>query len=144
MGIRKQVEKYAQRIYKTHLPPYLQDSWHSGRGKWYEEWLREQLDTLILSEIEDDPCRLNELKRIESEVSLVFGIFGTAFRILDHFGMHLRAQTLGQYELWQEDEKLLHKLCRKFLHAKDSKTIATDYFKYLCQVIELEGKTTNA
>ena len=113
------IDALAERIYRAHLPLYLQESWSGGRGKWYEDWLREQLDILVLSEICDDPERLEELKHRQSAVALVFGIFGAAFRILDHMGMHLRAQTLGQYELLPDDEMLLRDLCQHFLQVKE-------------------------
>jgi len=109
------IEAVADWIYRTHLPPYLQEPWSSRRGEWYEDWLCEQLDILVTSEICHDPVRLAELERQQSVVALIFGIFGAAFRILDHIGMHLRAQTLGQYELLPEDEALLRKLCAQFL-----------------------------
>lgn len=113
--IADEVAAVAERIYRAHLPPYLQDSWSRGRGKWYEDWLREQLDILVTSEICDDPARLAGLEAIENWVALVFGIFGAAFRILDHIGMHLRGQTFGQYELLPEDVALLDDLCQRFL-----------------------------
>lgn len=108
-----------KQIYKAFLPPYMEESWESGRGKWYEDWLREQLDILVMSEV-DDLERLEELRRRKEIVSLIFGIFGAAFRILDHMGMHLRGQTLGQYELLPEDKELLHGLCYRLLIAKQS------------------------
>lgn len=110
-----EVAAVADRIYSAHLPPYLQDSWSSGRGKWYEDWLREQLEILVTSEICDDPARLAALEAIEHWVALVFGIFGVTFRVLDHMGMHLRGQTFGQYELLPEDVALLEDLCQRFL-----------------------------
>lgn len=110
-----EIEAVADRIYRAHLPPYLQESWSKGKGKWYEDWLREQLDILILSEICDDPARLAGLEALEDWVALIFGIFGAAFRILDHMGMHLRGQTFGQYELLPEDVALLDDLCQRFL-----------------------------
>jgi len=113
-----EVEAVAENIYRAYLPPYLHDSWQSGRGKWYENYIREQLDTLVISETCEDPERLAELKSLESTVSLVLGIFGAAFRILDHVGMHLRGQTMGQYELLPEDEALLRKLCQHFLKTR--------------------------
>ncbi len=112
------VEALADQIYRTHLPPYLQESWSKGKGKWYEDWLREQLDILVLSELCDDPERLEELEYREHSVALIFGIFGAAFRILDHIGMHLRGQTLGQYEVLPEDEALLRDLCRRLLESQ--------------------------
>lgn len=113
--IADEVAAVAERIYRAHLPPYLEESWSKGKGKWCEDWLREQLDILVLSEICDDPVRLAELERQQNVVALTFGIFGAAFRILDHMGMHLRAQTLGQYEVLPEDEMLLRDLCWQFL-----------------------------
>lgn len=110
-----EVVAVAENIYRAYLPPYLHDSWQSGRGKWYEDYIREQLDTLVMSETYDDPERLAELERLQDTVSLLLGIFGTTFRIIDHIGMHLRGQTMGQYELLPEDVALLHKLCRHFL-----------------------------
>jgi hypothetical protein len=112
-------ERVAQRIYEAHLPPYLEASRPSGRGKWYQDWLREQLDTLVISELCDDPARLEELERREDMVGLIFGIFGASFRILDHIGMHLRGQTLGQYEVLPEDEEVLRDLCQGFLEIDD-------------------------
>ncbi len=120
-GLEEDIKAVARSIYGAHLPEYLREPWEGGRGKWYEDWLKEQLDMLVFSEICDDRARLEELKHMKQEVLLVFGIFGTAFRLLDHMGMHLRAQTLGQYELWPEDEELLAQLCEKFLRLK-SKT----------------------
>ncbi|MFQ5925629.1 MAG: hypothetical protein ACE5IE_06505 [Dehalococcoidia bacterium] len=108
----------AAQIYRSHLPPYLQESWQKGKGKWYEDWLREQLDTLVISELCDDPLRLAELEDLQDMVSLVFGIFGASFRLLDHIGMHLRGQTFGQYEVLPEDEELLRDLCKRFLRTK--------------------------
>ena len=113
--IADDVAAVAERIYRAHLPPYLQESWSKGRGKWYEDWLREQMDMLVTSEICDDPARLASLEAIEGRVALVFGIFGTGFRILDHLGIHLRGQTFGQYELLPEDVALLDDLCQQFL-----------------------------
>ena len=109
------IDTLADRIYSAHLPPYLQDSWSSGRGKWYEDWLREQLEILVTSEICDDPARLAGLEGVQNWVALVFGIFGATFRVLDHMGMHLRGQTFGQYELLPEDVALLEDLCQRFL-----------------------------
>lgn len=109
-----EVTAIAEQIYRAHLPTYLEDSWPSGRGKWYEDWLREQLDILVTSEICDDPERQTGLEAMEDWVALVFGIFGAAFRVLDHVGMHLRGQTLGQYELLPEDVALLDNLCQRF------------------------------
>ncbi|MBE0415040.1 MAG: hypothetical protein IBX36_00660 [Dehalococcoidia bacterium] len=117
--IAAEIEAVAERIYRAHLPPYLQESWASGRGNWYEELLREQLDNLVISEVHDDPDRLADLEGIEDSVALVFGIFGTAFRLLDHIGMHLRGQTFGQYELLADDEMLLRDLCQRFLQTKE-------------------------
>ena len=117
-SIAEEVKAIADQVYTTYLPSYLRESWSKGRGKWYEDWLREQLDILVTSEICDDPERLEELAQLEGSVALVFGIFGAAFRILDHMGMHLRAQTFGQYELLPEDEELLRRLCQRFLEAK--------------------------
>ena len=111
-----QTKAVAESIYRKHLPEYLQESWSGGRGKWYEDWLREQLDTLVISEIYDDPERLEELERQHDIAALIFGIFGAAFRILDHYGMHLRAQTFGQYEVLPEDVTLLRELCQRFLN----------------------------
>lgn len=125
----EEVKAAAERIYRGHLPPYLQQSWDKGKGKWYEDWLREQLDILVISELCDDPGRLAELENQESKVSLIFGIFGTAFRILDHMGMHLRGQTLGQYEVLPEDEMLLHDLCQQFLKIKGLRL--NPFFGYL-------------
>lgn len=114
-NLTEAIDAVADRIYCSHLPPYLQDSWSSGRGKWYEDWLREQLEILVLSEICDDTERLAGLEAIEDWVALVFGIFGAAFRILDHIGMHLRGQTFGQYDLLPEDVAMLDDLCKRFL-----------------------------
>lgn len=105
----------AECIYRAYLPDYLKESWQSGRGRWYEDLIREQLDNLVISETYEDPERVTELKHLQNTVSLVLGIFGAAFRILDHIGMHLRGQTLGQYELLPEDEALLRQLCQHFL-----------------------------
>jgi len=113
-----EVTAIAENFYRAHLPPYLEDSWQSGRGKWYEDYIREQLDVLIISETCEDPERIAELKRLQDSVGLLLGIFGTAFRILDHVGMHLRGQTIGQYEFLPEDEALLRKLCRQLLKTK--------------------------
>ena len=113
-----EVTAIAAHIYRAYLPSYLEQSWQSGRGKWYEDWIREQLDTLVISETYEDPERLAELERQQDIVSLLLGIFGAAFRILDHIGMHLRGQTMGQYELLPEDEALLRQLCRHFLKTK--------------------------
>ena len=115
--IAPEVKTIADSIYKAHLPPYLQESWQKGRGKWYEDSLREQLHTLVISEVYDS-SRLAELEHWQNEISLIFGILGAAFRILDHIGMHLRGQTLGQYELLPEDEELLRGLCKRFLKAR--------------------------
>lgn len=104
----------AERIYRAHLPTYLQESWSSGRGKGYEDWLYDQLDTLVISETYGDSARLEGLQAIEYWVALVFGIFGATFRILDHIGMHLRGQTFGQYELLSDDCALLRELCQRF------------------------------
>lgn len=112
-----EVKAIAERIYRAHLPSYLSESWQSGRGKGYGDFLREQLDSLVISEVYDRG-RLVELEHWENEVSLIFGIFGTSFRILDHMGMNLRGQTFGQYELLPEDESLLRDLCKRFLEAK--------------------------
>lgn len=117
-AVQRQARTIAKKVYSTYLPPYLKQPWEKGRGKWYEDWLKEQLDMLVTSEVCDDPCRLQQLECLQKDISLVFGLFATSFRILDHFGMHLRAQTLGQYELWPEDERLLTRLCRKLLEAK--------------------------
>lgn len=116
--IEDELKAVADRIYRAYLPPYLEESWQKGRGRWYEDLLREQLDSLVINELCDDPERLAELERWEKEVALVFGIFGAAFRILDHVGMHLRGQTLGQYEILPEDEELLRDLCERFLKTK--------------------------
>lgn len=116
--IADEIAAVAERIYRDHLPPYLQESWSKGKGKWYEDWLREQLSILVLSELCDDSERLEELKRFEQSVALILGIFGATFRILDHIGMHLRGQTLGQYEVLPEDEALLRNLCMIFLESK--------------------------
>lgn len=113
-----EVTAVAEYIYRAYLPPYLQESWQSGRGKWYEDLIKEQLDNLVISETYEDPERIVELKHLQNTVSLVLGIFGAAFRILDHIGMHLRGQTLGQYELLPEDKALLRQLCRHFLKTK--------------------------
>jgi len=113
--LHAELQEVANQIYRAHLPPYLQQSWSSGKGKWYEDWLREQLDILIMSEICDDPVRSAELEEMNDYVALLFGIFGAASRILDHIGMHLRGQTLGQYEVLPEDEALLRDLCQRFL-----------------------------
>lgn len=121
-GLQDDIKSVAESIYKAYLPEYLRESWKHGRGKWYEDWLKQQLDMLVISEICDDRERLNELKHIEREVSVIFGILATSFRLLDHIGMHLRAQTLGQYELWPEDEKLLTGLCRELLKRKSVRT----------------------
>ena len=110
-----QIGAVADRIYSSHLPEYLRDSWQGGRGGWYEECVREQLDGLVLTESWDDPARLASLEAMEDWVAVVFGIFGTAFRILDHIGMHLRGQTFGQYELLAEDVRLLRELCQRFV-----------------------------
>ena len=110
-----EVTAVAEHIYRAYLPPYLQESWQSGRGKWYENYIREELDTLVISETCEDPERVAELERLQDSVSLILGIFGAAFRILDHIGMHLRGQTMGQYELLPEDKTLLRQLCRRFL-----------------------------
>lgn len=115
----EEVMAVAHRIYGAYLPPYLQGSWTSGKGKWYEDWLRRQLDVLVMDELCDDPTRLAALQQQQDYVALVFGIFGTSFRILDHIGMHLRAQTLGQYELMPEDQLLLHNLCYRLLQMDD-------------------------
>ena len=114
-----EVEKstIADQIYKAYLPPYLKESWGSGRGQWYEDWLREQLSELIMNEV-DDWGRLEELKELKGVIEIIFGLFGTSFRILDHIGMHLRGQTMGQYEVLPEDVQLLRKLCRRFLKLK--------------------------
>jgi len=109
-----EVSTLAERIYRANLPTYLHKSWSSGRGKGYEDWLREHLDILVISEIHNDPSRLKELHAIEDWVALVFGIFGATFRILDHVGMHLRGQTFGQYELLPDDHALLCTLCERF------------------------------
>lgn len=116
----EQVEATMEQIYRAHLPPYLQKSWVTGKGVWYEDWLREQIDILVISEICDDLERLAQLEEIRGYVTLVFGIFGTTFRMLDHMGMHLRGQTLGQYELLPQDEALLHELCQRFLQLRQS------------------------
>lgn len=113
--VTNEVTAIAESIYRAYLPDYLTESWHSGRGRWYEDLIREQLDSLVISETYDDLERLAELERQQDTVSLLLGIFGAAFRILDHIGMHLRGQTMGQYELLPEDEALLRKLCRRFL-----------------------------
>lgn len=113
-SIVDEVSTLAERIYRANLPTYLQESWSSGRGKGYEDWLLEQLDILVISEIHNDPSRVEELHAIEDWVALVFGIFGATFRILDHVGMHLRGQTFGQYELLPEDYALLCNLCERF------------------------------
>lgn len=113
-SIADEVSTLAERIYRANLPAYLQESWSSGRGKGYEDWLREQLDILVISEIYNDPARLEELQALEDWAALVFGIFGATFRILDHVGMHLRGQTFGQYELLPEDYALLRNLCERF------------------------------
>jgi len=118
-ALEQEIPTTAEGIYKAHLPPYLQESWASGRGNWYEEWLREQLDMLVMSEVSDWE-RLEELKRHKGVASLIFGIFGASFRILDHLGMHLRGQTLGQYELVPEDVELLRDLCQHFLNLRKS------------------------
>jgi len=115
--IADEVAAVAERIYRAHLPTYLQEFWSKGKGKWYEDWLREQLDILVLSEVCDDPERLEDLECLEHSVALIFGIFGATFRILDHIGMHLRGQTLGQYEVLPEDEALLRNLCSRFLES---------------------------
>ena len=109
----------ADLIYKDFLPSYLWRSWKKGRGNWYEEWLREQLDMLVMSEV-NDWGRLEELKRHGEVASLIFGIFGASFRILDHLGMHLRGQTLGQYELLPEDVELLRDLSHRLLNLDPS------------------------
>lgn len=118
-ALEQEISTIADEIYKAHLPPYLQESWESGRGNWYEEWLREQLDMLVMSEISDRE-RLEELKRHREVASLIFGIFGASFRILDHLGMHLRGQTLGQYELLPEDVELLRDLSHRLLNLDPS------------------------
>ena len=117
--LEEEVAAIVARIYKAHLPSYLQKSWESGRGKWYEEFIHEQIEDLLVSEIDGDPVRLEEFKRLEGELGLLIGILGASFRILDHLGMHLRAQTFGQYELLPEDEALLHKLCKKYSKSRD-------------------------
>lgn len=109
----------ANQIYRTYLPLYLQEFWEGARAKWYHDWLKEQLDILVMNEITDWE-RLEELKGKKETVSLIFGVFGAAFRILDHIGMHLRGQTMGQYELLPEDRQLLHQLCRQFLVMKQT------------------------
>jgi hypothetical protein len=119
-AVGEEAKAISERIYRSHLPPYLQDSWPKGKGKWYEDWLKEQLHILVMDEIIDDPARLEELKRLEPFLALVFGVFGAAFRILDLVGLHLRAQTLGQYEVLPEDESLLRELCRAFLQEKQA------------------------
>lgn len=124
--VQREMRLVAKKIYRAHLPPYLKQPWARGRGKCYEDWLKEQLKVLVMDEVFADRGRLEELKMIQKEVSLVFGLFATSFRILDHFGMHLRAQTLGQYELWPEDEKLLVSLCRKFLKSKGELDIRSE------------------
>lgn len=116
--LEEEIKAVSEQIYRAHLPPYLQDSWTEGRGQWYEDWLREQLDILVISEICDSPGRLAELEELKDYVALVFGIFGASFRILDHLGMHLRSQTFGQYELLPEDETLLRDLCQRFRQSK--------------------------
>ena len=116
--LTEEVKAVAESIYKKHLPEYLQEPWSRGRGKWYEDWLREQLDILVISEVCDDPGRLDELECQQEIVSLIFGIFGAAFRILDHYGMHLREQTFGQYEVLPEDVALLRELSRRFVRIK--------------------------
>ena len=98
-SLARELETLADRIYKSHLPAYLQVPWNSGRGRWYEDWLRQQLDTLVITQTLHDPERLSVLKSMEPSVAAVFGVFGAAFRVLDHMGMHLRGQTFGQYEL---------------------------------------------
>lgn len=113
-----EVTAVAEYIYRAYLPPYLQESWQSGRGKWYEDYIREQLYTLVISETYEDPERVAELEHLQDSVSLILGIFGAAFRILDHIGMHLRGQTMGQYELLPEDEALLRKLYQHFLKTR--------------------------
>lgn len=115
-----EVTAVAEYIYRAYLPPYLQESWQSGRGKWYEDYIRGQLDTLVISETCEDPERVAELERLQDIVSLTLGIFGTSFRILDHLGTHLRGQTMGQYELLSEDVALLRKLCRHFLKRRST------------------------
>lgn len=117
-ALTDEVSAVADTIYRAYLPLYLKKSWQTGRGSWYEEIIREQLDSLVISETCDDPERLGELKRLQNAVSLMLGIFGTSFRILDHIGMHLRSQTMGQYELLPEDEVLLRKLCQQFLKTR--------------------------
>jgi hypothetical protein len=117
-ALTDEVSAVADTIYGAYLPPYLKKSWQTGRGSWYEEIIREQLDSLVISETCDDPERLGELKRLQNTVSLILGIFGASFRILDHIGMHLRGQTMGQYELLPEDEVLLRKLCQQFLKTR--------------------------
>ena len=116
--LTEETKSVANSIYRKCLPDYLQESWSAGRGKWYEDWLREQLDMLVINEIWDDPVRLDELERLQDVVALAFGILGASFRILDHIGMHLRAQTFGQYELLPEDVALLRELCHRFLGMK--------------------------
>ena len=96
----------------------MQDSWQSGWGRGYEDYIREQLDSLVISETHEDPERVAELKRWQDTVSLVLGIFGASFRILDHIGMHLRGQTFGQYELLPDDDVLLRQLCQDFLKTR--------------------------
>ena len=113
-----EVKVIAERIYRAYLPSYLEESWQKGRGKWYEDFIREQLDTLVISETCEDPERGAELKRLQNSVSLLLGIFGATFRMLDHIGMHLRGQTMGQYELLPEDKALLRELCRRFLKSR--------------------------
>ena len=65
-----EVSTLAERIYRANLPTYLHKSWSSGRGKGYEDWLREHLDILVISEIHNDPSRLKELHAIEDWVAL--------------------------------------------------------------------------
>ena len=117
-ALTNEVSAVADTIYRAYLPHYLKKSWQTGRGSWYEEIIREQLESLVISETCDDPERLGELKRLQNTVSLILGIFGVSFRILDHIGMHLRGQTMGQYELLPEDEALLRKLCQKLLRTR--------------------------
>lgn len=120
-SIDDEVTTLAERIYRAHLPTYLQESWSSGRGKGYEDWLYDQLDTLVISETYGDPARIERLQATEDWVSLVFGIFGATFRILDHIGMHLRGQTFGQYELLPDDCTLLRDLCQRFSQSEPLK-----------------------
>lgn len=122
--LHREVEALADRIYKRHLPAYLHSPSRGGRGRYYEGYLRERLDMVIMSEVRDDRARLSALESMEPWVAVVFGIFGAAFRALDHVGMHLRAQTVGQYELLPQDASLLRDLCGRLAEGEHFETLA--------------------